>query len=107
MLYSILVLLGQTLAVLVLVMVVFTTIWHRRAMAKVARFVKQGMYSYPGNDTFFFGMVMGFQKYMDAIKDNPDKTYPHVCRYWADEIEGTPRRFNAKKYPLIVMHQVS
>ena len=44
---------------------------------------------------------------MDAIKDNPDKTYPHVCRYWADEIEGVPRRFNAKKYPLVVMHQVS
>ena len=107
MLYSLLVLLGQTLAVLVVMLVVIITIWHRRAMATVARFVKQGAYSYPGNETFLFGMVMGFQKYMDAIKDNPDKTYPHVCRYWVDEIEGTPRRFNAKKYPLVVMHQVS
>ncbi len=44
---------------------------------------------------------------MDAIKNNPDKTYPHVIRFWADEIEGAPRRFNAKKYPLVIMNQLS
>ena len=60
MLYSLLVLLGQTLAVFVVMLIVIITIWHRRAMATVARFTKQGMYSYPGNDTFLFGMVMGF-----------------------------------------------
>ena len=44
----------------------------------------EGMFSYPGNETFFVGAVAVFKKYFAAIKSDPETVLPHPRRFWLD-----------------------
>ena len=57
MILSILILLAKIFGGLILMLVALATYNHFRAKAKMARLIAQGMYDYPGNDTFFAGSV--------------------------------------------------
>ena len=104
MIYSLVILILKLFAFVVFVLLALMARAHFKAQGIVARLAKQGMFNYPGNGTFFFGFAPAFAKYTEEIEKNPDKTIASPLRWFLEQIENTPRQFNAKKYPMVIMN---
>ena len=104
---SILVLLGKILAVLIFFLIAVAAYHNMRARATISRLVKQGMYDYPSNGMFFFGMVLEYVRYGKFLEENSHESHSAPMRWLLDEIEGTPKRFNSRKYPLVILNRMS
>ena len=92
MILSILTLLAKIFGGLILVLVAMATFSHFRAKAKVARLVAQGMYDYPGNDTFFAGSVGDVAGYMQMTNDKKERVFPQAYRWICDHIDNGKER---------------
>ena len=68
---------------------------------------QDGIFSYPGNGTFFLGAAPVFKKYFNTLKIYPKQVHAHPRRFHLDQIEGVKDRFNGKKYPVVVFNRMS
>jgi len=105
--YDALYLFVQFLAFIMFLIVALATAKHFKAKMQMDRFINQGMFSYRNNNKYFIGMVEACSRYYDMINKYPMRTYPHLVRFLMDDIELTPRRFNSRRYPLVIVNYLS